>query len=85
MQLLDLQSMYFFQSTSEGATVQLTPSSVTVCPGELVTAKCTLPEADMSYTRWTIIPESSLYEQVDLILNEFHNITQCFVYTHIKP
>ena len=71
-----------YLSTSESVTVQLTPSSVNVCPGELVTVKCTLPEADTSYTRWTVLPKSSLYEQVDLILNEINNISQRFVYSY---
>ena len=78
--LLDTQGI--FLSSSESATIQLTPSSVNVCPGELVTVKCTLPEADMNYTRWTISPESSVNEQVQLILDEINNISQHFVYTY---
>ena len=77
--MLDLLSI-FNLATSESATIQLTPSSVNVCPGELVTVKYTLPVTNINYTRWTIIPESSVNEEVELTLNDNVHINEHFTY-----
>ena len=71
----------YFQSTSESATVQLTPGSVNVCQGELVAVKCNISDAELIYTRWTISLESTLYEEVVMTLSEIVNISQRFAYT----
>lgn len=48
----------------------LTPSSISVCPGDEIVVKCT--ESDTTATlelRWTIILENQTYQTVDLHLS----------------
>ena len=77
------QSTKYFQSTSESATMQLTPSSVNVCPGELVAVKCTISDAELTYTRWTISLKSTLHEEWILTLSDIMNISQAIDYTSL--